>query len=163
MKKFIKATSMFFMPSDTQSPDGSYSRRAVRYNALRRHIKRCALSTKYVFAGIPQSFDFSNIEGIRKYYINSLQDMGRIIEMIKKIPLFSERGSEEENMELWVAAVLLVFAVLGIVLSARLLKQKNKLRVFCMAVCILAAFALTVYIGLTVIFVYAVQNQPPTN
>ena len=83
--------------------------------------------------------------------------------MIKKIPLFSERGSEEENMELWVAAVLLVFAVLGIVLSARLLKQKNKLRVFCMAVCILAAFALTVYIGLTVIFVYAVQNQPPTN
>lgn len=116
-----------------------------------------------MFAGIPQSFDFSNIDGIRKYYINSLQDMGRIIEMIKKIPLFSERGSEEENMELWVAAVLLVFAVLGIVLSARLLKQKNKLRVFCMAVCILAAFALTVYIGLTVIFVYAVQNQPPTN
>ena len=50
-------------------------------------------------------------------------------------------------MELWVAAVLLVFAILGIVLSARLLKQKNKLRV----------------IGLTVIFVYAVQNQPPTN
>jgi len=37
-----------------------------------------------VFAGIPQSFDFSNIDGIRKYYINSLQDMGRIIEMIKK-------------------------------------------------------------------------------
>ena len=66
-------------------------------------------------------------------------------------------------MELWVAAVLLVFAVLGIVLSARLKKKKNKLRVFCMAVCILAAFAFTVYIGLTVIFVYAVQNQPPTN
>lgn len=66
-------------------------------------------------------------------------------------------------MELWVAAVLLVFAVLGIVLSSRLLKQKNKLRVFCMAVCILAALALMIYIGLTVIFVYAVQNQPPTN
>lgn len=66
-------------------------------------------------------------------------------------------------MELWVAAVLLVLAVLGIVLSSRLLKQKNKLRVFCMAVCILAAFALMIYIGLTIIFVYAVQNQPPTN
>lgn len=89
--------------------------------------------------------------------------MGRIIEMIKKNTALFRAGSEEENMELWVAAVLLVFAVLGIVLSARLLKQKNKLRVFCMAVCILAAFALTVYIGLTVIFVYAVQNQPPTN
>lgn len=47
-------------------------------------ILSAALSTKYVFAGIPQSFDFSNIDGIRKYYINSLQDMGRIIEMIKK-------------------------------------------------------------------------------
>ncbi len=66
-------------------------------------------------------------------------------------------------MELWVAAVLLVLAVLGIVLSSRLLKQKNKLRVFCMAVCILAALALMIYIGLTIIFVYAVQNQPPTN
>ena len=66
-------------------------------------------------------------------------------------------------MELWVAAVRLGFASLGIVLSARLLKQKIMLRVFCMAVCILAAFALTVYIGLTVFFVYAVQNQPPTN
>ena len=66
-------------------------------------------------------------------------------------------------MELWVAAVLLILAVLGIVLSSRLLKQKNKLRVFCMAVCILAALALMIYIGLTVIFVYAVQNQPPTN
>lgn len=66
-------------------------------------------------------------------------------------------------MELWVAAVLLVLVVLGIVLSSRLLKQKNKLRVFCMAVCILAALALMIYIGLTVIFVYAVQNQPPTN
>ena len=66
-------------------------------------------------------------------------------------------------MELWVAAVLLVLAVLGIVLSSRILKQKNKLRVFCMAVCILAALALMIYIGLTIIFVYAVQNQPPTN
>ena len=66
-------------------------------------------------------------------------------------------------MELWVAAVLLVLAVLGIVLSSRLLKQKNKLRVFCMAVCIVAALALMIYIGLTIIFVYAVQNQPPTN
>lgn len=66
-------------------------------------------------------------------------------------------------MELWVAAVLLILAVLGIVLSSRFLKQRKKLRVFCMAICILAAFALTVYIGLTVIFVYAVQSRPPTN
>lgn len=47
-------------------------------------ILSVALSTKYVFAGIPQSFDFSNIDGIRKYFIDSLQNMGHIIEIIEK-------------------------------------------------------------------------------
>ena len=83
MKKFIKATSMFFMPSDTQSPDAATAGELYGIT-LCGGILSAALSTKYVFAGIPQSFDFSNIDGIRKYYINSLQDMGRIIEMIKK-------------------------------------------------------------------------------
>lgn len=47
-------------------------------------ILSLALGTKYVFAGIPQNFDFSNIDGIRKYIVDSLQDMGRIIEIIEK-------------------------------------------------------------------------------
>ena len=66
-------------------------------------------------------------------------------------------------MELWVAAVLLISAVLGIVFSSRFLKRRKTLRIFCMAICILSAFALTVYIWLTVIFVYAVQSQPPAS
>lgn len=66
-------------------------------------------------------------------------------------------------MELWVAEVLLILSVLGIVLSSRFLKQRKKLRIICMAVCILAAFVLTVYIGLTLIFVYAVQSRPPVD
>lgn len=47
-------------------------------------ILSLAIGTKYVFAGIPQNFDFSNIDGIRKYFVDSLQDMGRIIEIIEK-------------------------------------------------------------------------------
>lgn len=66
-------------------------------------------------------------------------------------------------MELWVAAVLFILSVLGIVLSSRFLKQRKRLRIICMAVCILAAFAFTVYIGLTLIFVYAVQSRPPVD
>lgn len=66
-------------------------------------------------------------------------------------------------MELWVAAVLLILSVLGIVLSSRFLKQRKRLRIIRMAVCILAAFAFTVYIGLTLIFVYAVQSRPPVD
>lgn len=66
-------------------------------------------------------------------------------------------------MELWVAAVLLILSVLGIVLSSRFLKQRKRLRIICMVVCILAAFAFTVYIGLTLIFVYAVQSRPPVD
>lgn len=34
-------------------------------------------------------------------------------------------------MELWVAAVLLILSVLGIVLSFRFLKQRKKLRIIC--------------------------------
>ncbi len=47
-------------------------------------ILSLAIGTKYVFAGIPQNFDFSNIDGIRKYFVDSLRDMGRIIEIIEK-------------------------------------------------------------------------------
>lgn len=47
-------------------------------------ILSLALGTKYVFAGIPQNFDFSNIDGIRKYYVDSLRDMGHIIDIIAK-------------------------------------------------------------------------------
>ena len=47
-------------------------------------ILSLALGTKYVFAGIPQNFDFSNIDGMRKYFVDSLRGMGRIIDIIAK-------------------------------------------------------------------------------
>ncbi len=64
-------------------------------------------------------------------------------------------------MRLWVAIVLLVLAVAGIVFSARGLRQRKALRAACIAVCTLAALALAVYIGLTFLFVDAVSHQPP--
>lgn len=64
-------------------------------------------------------------------------------------------------MRLWVAIVLLVLAVAGIVLSARGLRQRRALHTACVVLLSLAALACTVYIGLTLLFVDAVQNQPP--
>lgn len=64
-------------------------------------------------------------------------------------------------MKLWVAIVLLVLAVAGIVLSARGLRQRRALRTACVVLLSLAALACAVYIGLTLLFVDAVQNQPP--
>lgn len=64
-------------------------------------------------------------------------------------------------MELWVAVVIFALAVVGIIVSARNLKQKRALRIACIAVCAVLALAMAVYIGLTILFVEAVQNQPP--
>lgn len=60
------------------------------------------------------------------------------------------------------AALLLLLAVAGIIISCLCLRQKKALRAVCITVCALAALALTVYICLTVLFVDAVQSQPPT-
>ena len=62
-------------------------------------------------------------------------------------------------MPLWLAAVLLLLALLGILLSRRLGRPA---RTVCTVVCVLLALACAVYIGLTLLFVDAIQHQPPT-
>lgn len=62
-------------------------------------------------------------------------------------------------MPLWLAAVLLLLALLGILLSRRLGRPA---RTVCTVVCALLALACAVYIGLTLLFLDAIQHQPPS-
>ncbi len=64
-------------------------------------------------------------------------------------------------MSLWLAVVLLVLSLLGIVLSRRYLRKS--VQIVCVILCILLALASAAYIGLTILFVDAVQNQPPVS
>lgn len=64
-------------------------------------------------------------------------------------------------MTLGTAGLLLLLAAAGIWLSARYLRVKKTLRIVCIAVLALLALLCIVYIGLTLLFVDAVQNQPP--
>lgn len=64
-------------------------------------------------------------------------------------------------MTLEMAVLLLVVAAAGIVLVYRYLREKPKLRVVCIVLLSLIALALAGYIGLTLLFVDAVRNQPP--
>ena len=57
-------------------------------------------------------------------------------------------------MPLWLAAALLV-------LSRRYLRKP--LQSVCVILCVLLAAACAAYIGLTLLFVDAVQNQPPAS
>lgn len=65
-------------------------------------------------------------------------------------------------MPLWLAVVLLLLAAAGIVLSCRYLGKSPAARALCIVGCALIALACAVYIGLTLLFVDAVQNRPPT-
>ena len=65
-------------------------------------------------------------------------------------------------MPLWLAVVLLLLAATGIVLSCRCLGKCPAARTLCIVGCALIALACAVYIGLTLLFVDAVQNRPPT-
>lgn len=62
-------------------------------------------------------------------------------------------------MPLYLSVILLLLAVLGLFFSRRLGKTA---RTVCTVVCALLALACVVYIGLTLLFVDAVRNQPPT-
>ncbi len=62
-------------------------------------------------------------------------------------------------MPLWLAVVLLVLSLLGIALSRRYLRKS--VQIVCVILCVLLALASAAYIGLTVLFVEAVRNQPP--
>ena len=64
-------------------------------------------------------------------------------------------------MPLWLAVVLLLFAAFGIVLCHKYLRRNKTVRVLCIHFCSLLALACIVYIGLTRLFVGAVQSQPP--
>ena len=64
-------------------------------------------------------------------------------------------------MTLGTAVLLLALAVAGIVLVYKFLRKKPKLRITCIVLLSLIALALSCYIGLTLIFIDAVQNQPP--
>ena len=64
-------------------------------------------------------------------------------------------------MPFWLAVVLLVLSLLGIVLSRRYLRKP--VQSACVVLCVLLALASAAYIGLTILFVDAVQNQPPVS
>ena len=64
-------------------------------------------------------------------------------------------------MPLWCAAALLVLSLSGIILSRRYLREP--LQSVCVILCVLLAVACAAYIGLTLLFVDAVQNQPPAS
>ena len=64
-------------------------------------------------------------------------------------------------MTLGTAGLLLLLAAAGIWLSARYLRVKPTLRIVCITVLSLFALLCIAYIGLTLLFVDAVQNQPP--
>lgn len=68
---------------------------------------------------------------------------------------------EWEAMPLWLAAALLVLSLSGIFLSRRYLRKP--LQSVCVILCVLLAAACAAYIGLTLLFVDAVQNQPPAS
>ena len=66
-------------------------------------------------------------------------------------------------MPLWLAVVLLLFAAFGIVLCHKYLRRNKTVRVLCLLFCSLLALACIVYIGLTILFVDTLQNQPPVS
>lgn len=64
-------------------------------------------------------------------------------------------------MPLWLAVVLLILTGAGLALYRRYLRGNKTACILCMLFCVLLALACIVYIGLTLLFVDAVQNQPP--
>ena len=64
-------------------------------------------------------------------------------------------------MTLGTATLLLLLALGGIAACRVCLRKKRMLCIACIALLSLVALALACYIGLTVLFVNAVQNQPP--
>ena len=66
-------------------------------------------------------------------------------------------------MPLWLAVVLLLFAAFVIVLCHKYLRRNKTVRVLCILFCSLLALACIVYIGLTILFVDALQNRPPVS
>lgn len=64
-------------------------------------------------------------------------------------------------MTLGTAVFLLALAVAGIVPAFRYLRKRPKLRIICLVLLSMIVLVLAGYIGLTLILVEAVRNQPP--
>ena len=64
-------------------------------------------------------------------------------------------------MPLWLAVVLLILTGAGLALCRSYLRGNKTAYILCTLFCVLLALARIVYIGLTLLFVDAVQNQPP--
>ena len=64
-------------------------------------------------------------------------------------------------MTLGTAVFLMALAVAGIVLAFRYLRKRPKLRIICLVLLSLTVLVLAGYIGLALILVDAVRNQPP--
>lgn len=64
-------------------------------------------------------------------------------------------------MTLLTAILLLAAAVIGLILTCKYVRKSRALRITCIVLLSLIALALACYIGLTIIFIDAVQNQPP--
>ena len=59
------------------------------------------------------------------------------------------------------AAVLLILIIAGIILAVRGLQQRKILYIIIIVLLSVFGLALAVYMGLTMLFVDAVRNQPP--
>ena len=64
-------------------------------------------------------------------------------------------------MPLWLAVVLLASAVIGIVLCRKYLRRNKTVRILGIFIGVLLALDCILNIGLTLLFVDAVQNRPP--
>lgn len=60
-------------------------------------------------------------------------------------------------MPLWLACVILLLAVLGMVLARRYLSADGHGRILCISFCAILALIALVYIGLTLLLVSAVE------
>ena len=60
-------------------------------------------------------------------------------------------------MPLWLACVILLLAVLGIVMARRHLGVHRNASIFCIGFCAILALSALVYIGLTFLLVSAVE------
>lgn len=64
-------------------------------------------------------------------------------------------------MSLWMAVIGMIPVVVGFIASRRYLQKNKQVRIVCIITCVFLAFICAVYVGLTLLFVNVVQNQPP--
>ena len=54
-----------------------------------------ALSTRYVFAGVPEELDLRDIDGIRKWFTASLTGMGNLLDLLMESPVLNRADAKE--------------------------------------------------------------------